>query len=133
LPAYYSYRLETVVLEVYSIMRLRTALSLATLFLACFTLAVWRSPAAIRSSEKNPAPEVQSVSGKIASVGDAEFTLELDTNQAADKIKFFIDSETKMEGKLAIGANATVNYRTANGNNIATRVVVISVSGSRTN
>jgi len=36
-----------------------------------------------------------------------------------------------MEGKLAIGANATVDYRTAGGNNIATRVVVRSASGLR--
>jgi len=120
-----------VVLEVYAIMRLRTALSLATLFLACFTLAVWRSPATTRFNVKNPAPEVQSVSGKIASVGDAEFTLELGRNQDPDKLKFLIDSETNLEGELAIGANATVHYRTAAGKNIATRVVVISVSGVR--
>lgn len=114
-------------------MRLRTALSLVALFVVCFTLAVWRSPATVGISDKNPVPEIQSVSGKIAAVGDAEFTLELGSSQNPEKLKFFIDSETKMQGKLAIGANATVDYRTADGKNIATRVVVVSVSGSRSN
>jgi hypothetical protein len=36
-----------------------------------------------------------------------------------------------MEGKLAIGANATVDYRTVGSNNFATRVVVRSASGLR--
>jgi hypothetical protein len=112
-------------------MRFRTALSLATFFLLCFTLAVWRSPLSARRTTDTtaPAPEVQSVSGKIASVGDAEFTLDLGKNQNPDKLKFLIDSETKVEGKLAIGANATVDYRSADGKNIATHVTVMAASG----
>lgn len=111
-------------------MRFRTALSLATFFLLGFTLAVWRSPLSARTTDTTPpAPEVQSVSGKIASVGDAEFTLDLGKNQNPDKLKFLIDSETKVEGKLAIGANATVDYRSADGKNIVTHVTVMSASG----
>jgi len=112
-------------------MRLRTALSLVTFFLACLTLAVWRSPAFVRFDAKTPAPEIQSASGKIASVGDAEFTLDLGINQDSDKLRFLIDSETRIDGKLAIGANATVDYRSADGRNIATRVVVVPASGLR--
>jgi len=113
-------------------MRFRTALSLTTFFLLCFTLAVWRSPLSARTTDTTPpAPEVQSVSGKIASVGDAEFTLDLGKNQNPDKLKFLIDSETKVEGKLAIGANAAVDYRSADGKNIATHVTVMSASGLR--
>ena len=110
-------------------MRFRTALSLATLFLVCFTVAVWRSRA--RINDEDPAPEIQSVSGKIASVGDAEFTLDLGKGRDPEKLKFLIDWETRMEGKLAIGANATVDYRTVGSNNFATRVVVRSASGLR--
>jgi hypothetical protein len=112
-------------------MRLRTALSLASFFLVCFTLAVWRSPAVALLHDKNAALEIQSVSGKIAAVGDAEFTLDLGKDREPDRLKFLIDSETRMEGKLAIGANATVDYRSADGRNIATRVVVVAASGSR--
>jgi len=126
------YPVEIVALEASSIMRFRTALSLATFFLLCITLAVWRSPLSARTKDTTPpAPEVQSVSGKIASVGDAEFTLELGKNQSPDKLKFLIDSETKVEGKLAIGANATVDYRSADGKNIATHVTVMSAPGLR--
>jgi hypothetical protein len=126
------YPVEIVALEVSSTMRFRTALSLTTFFLLCFTLAVWRSPLSARTTDTTPpAPEVQSVSGKIASVGDAEFTLDLGKNQNPDKLKFLIDSETKVEGKLAIGANAAVDYRSADGKNIATHVTVMSASGLR--
>jgi hypothetical protein len=112
-------------------MRLRTALSLVSFFLVCLTLAVWRTPAIVLMNDKDPALEIQSVSGKIVAVGDAEFTLDLGKDRDADKLKFLIDSETRMEGKLAIGANAIVDYRSAGGNNIATRVVVGAASGSR--
>jgi len=112
-------------------MRLRTALSLVSFFLVCLTLAVWRSPVFALMNDKNPALEIQSVSGKIAAVGDAEFTLVLGKDRDPDQLRFLIDSETRMEGKLAIGANVTVDYRSADGKNIATRVVVVAASGSR--
>ena len=106
------------------------ALSLATFFLVCFTLAVGRSTALIGPQEKTPAAEIRSVSGRITSVGDAEFTLDLNKKEP-EKLKFLIDSETKMEGKLAIGANAAVDYRSSDGKNIATHVVVVPDSGLR--
>ena len=58
-------------------MRFRTILTLATLFMACFTLAVFAQPlpANGRDAGANRAPENQSVSGQIASVGDAVFTI----------------------------------------------------------
>ena len=83
-----------------------------------------------RSQEKAPAAEIRSVSGRIASVGDAEFTLDLNKKEP-EKLKFLIDSETKMEGKLAIGANAPVDYRSSDGKDNATHVVVAPDSGLR--
>jgi len=112
-------------------MRLRTALSLASFFLICFTLAVWRSPAFALLHDKNAALEIQSISGKIVAVGEAEFTLDLGKERDSERLKFLMDSETRMEGKLAIGANATVEYRSDDGKNIATRVIVVAASGSR--
>lgn len=111
-------------------MKFRTALSLATFFLLFFTVAVWRSPLSACTKEPiHPAPGVQSVSGKISSVGDAEFTLDLGRSQNPDKLTFLIDSETKVEGKLSIGVQATVDYRSADGKNIATHVTVMPASG----
>jgi len=42
-----------------------------------------------------------------------------------------VDLKTKMESQLAIGANAAVDYRSSDGKNIATRVIVVPDSGLR--
>jgi hypothetical protein len=109
-------------------MRFRAALSIATLFLFCFTVAVWASPvSAIENSTTGS--ETQTVSGKIASVGDAEFIVELRQNQQSLRIRFIVDGETRVEGKLSIGSQATVEYRSEGSKNIAARVSVIPASG----
>ena len=111
-------------------MRLRTALSLASLFLLCFTVAVWSVPLNAEPSDNaNAVPEAKSVSGKIASVGDAEFTLEVKQDQKTNTVQFLVDGDTKVEGKLAIGAQATVEFRTEDGKNIATHVSAMPASG----
>src|SRR5215475_14416957 len=60
-------------------MRFRTALSLATLFLVCFTIASWSTAASevLGPTSMTAPPDNQSQSGKIASIGDAAFTLEV--------------------------------------------------------
>jgi len=73
------------------------------------------------------AAEIRSVSGRIGSIGDAEFTLDLNKKEP-EKRKLLIDSETKME---AIGTNAAVDYRSSDGKNIAARVIVVADSGLR--
>jgi len=98
----------------------------ATSFLVCFT-PVGRSTALIGAQEKTPAGEIRSVSGRIGSIGDAEFTLDLNKKEP-EKRKLLIDSETKME---AIGRNAAVDYRSSDGKNIATRAIVVPDSGLR--
>jgi hypothetical protein len=40
-----------------------------------------------------------------------------------------VDDKTKVEGKLAVGAQATVEYRSNEGKNIAVRVIVTPASG----
>lgn len=112
-------------------MRFRTALCLVTLFLACFTVAAWSSPVPERlvPNDRQPVPDNQSLSGKIASVGDAAFALEVAKGKEVNTVQFLVDDQTKVEGKLAVGAQATVEYRSNNGNNIAVRVVVVPSSG----
>ena len=100
--------------------RLQTSLCLATLFLVCFTIAAWSAPL--------PAADYQSVSGTIASVGDAEFSVQVAKNKDESTVQFMVDDKTKVEGKLAVGAQATVEYRTDAGKNIAVRVVVTPAS-----
>jgi len=61
-------------------MRFRTALCLGTLFLTCFTVAAWSAPVSRPACTERPAnqrPKNQSLSGKIASINDAAFALEV--------------------------------------------------------
>ena len=112
-------------------MRFRAALCLATLFLTGFTVAAWSTPVTDRlvPSEPQPAPDNQSLSGKIASVDDAAFALEVAKGKEVNTVQFLVDDQTKVEGKLAVGAQATVEYRSNSGKNTAVRVVVTPSSG----
>jgi hypothetical protein len=108
-------------------MRLRTILALATFFLTCFTIAVFAQPRPPSDSGygANRAPENQSVTGKISSVGDAAFSLSIGKqNEKKQTVEFLVDDDTRVQGKLAVGAQATVEYRSDSGRNIAVRVVV---------
>jgi len=82
------------------------------------------------------AAELQSVSGKIASVDKSSFTLTVggSTTQNMDVVQtpsatpktmtFQIDKNTTVEGKLKVNATADVTYREEGGNNIAVSVRV---------
>jgi|SRR5580692_2746128 hypothetical protein len=112
-------------------MRFRAILTLATLFMACFTAAVFSQPL---PTSDGPAgsrpPENQSVSGQIASVGDAAFAISITKDkQGPQTVEFLVDDKTKVEGKLTIGASALVEYRSDSGRNIAVHVVVTPASG----
>jgi hypothetical protein len=99
--------------------------------MACFTACAWSAPNPQRlwPTDLNAPPANQSLSGKIASIGDATFSLEIAQNQDKKTVKFAVDEETKVEGKLAVGSQATVEYRSDNGVNLAIRVVVTPASG----
>jgi hypothetical protein len=104
---------------------------LATLFLVCFTIAAWSTPPTVRPSGDPllPPPDTQSLSGKIASVGDAEFSVQVTKGQDVNTVQFLVDDKTKVEGKLAVGAQATVEYRSNADKNIAVHVIVTPTSG----
>jgi hypothetical protein len=113
-------------------MRFRAILTLATLFMACFTAAVFAQPLPANDAEAGERPpENQSVSGQIASVGDAAFAVSITSKdqQKPQTVEFLVDDKTKVEGKLAIGAQALVEYRSDSGRNIAVHVVVTPASG----
>ena len=112
-------------------MRFRTALCLASLFLVCFTVAAWSSPVPDRlvPSLPQPTPDNQSLSGKIASFEDAAFSLEVTKGKEVSTVPFLVDDQTKVDGKLTVGARATVEYRSSGGKNIAVHVVLTPSSG----
>lgn len=111
-------------------MRFRVVLSLAKFFLVCFTMAVLAQPMTAEP-QSDGTPRNQSVSGKIASVGDAVFTVSIAKDkQAPQNVEFFVDDKTRVEGKLKVGAGALVEYRSDSGRNIAVHVVVTPVAGA---
>ena len=82
-------------------MRIRTAVSMVALYLFFVTFALWATPLNDPAAVKAKATaQVQSVSGKIASVGDAEFALEVKQSQKPNTLKFLVDSRTKVGSPL---------------------------------
>jgi len=114
-------------------MRFRTAVCLAALLVLCFTAAAWSAPAPDRLVPASLAmpPDNQSLSGKISAIGDAAFSLEVTKGQEHKVLEFLVDGDTKVEGKLEVGSQAKVEYRSAEGKNIAVHVIVIPASGKR--
>ena len=112
-------------------MRFRSSLCLATLFVVCFTIAAWSTPLPAQPAAglRLLVPDNQSLSGKISSVGDAEFSVQVTKNQDVNTVQFVTDGNTKFEGKLAVGAQATVEYRSNEGKNVAVHVIVTPASG----
>ena len=121
---------EIVKMEVFSIMRFRTALSVAAFFVLCFTVEVRSTPLAAQGTLRtNAGAERQTVSGRIAAVGDAEFSVEVRDGERRGKRKFLIDGNTSVDGKLSVGAQATVEYRLEGDTSIAIHVSVLETSG----
>ncbi len=111
-------------------MRFRASLLFCSLCMFCFIVAAWSTPYPSQPASLLSAPaETKSVSGKIASVGDSEFSLEVPKNQTFSTLQFQLDGDTKLEGTLAVGSQAAVDYRTVDGKMIATHVVVTPASG----
>ncbi len=119
-------------------MRFRTivtlvALFIVTAFVACLSVAI--SPDALASQPHSrlfkEATERASVSGKISAIGDASFSVDVKKGQDSATLQFLIDDTTTVEGRLEVGAPATVDYRTNDGTNIATHVVVQPSNPSR--
>lgn len=79
---------------------------------------------------------VQSASGQITAVQGNTFTLQISStkNDIASSqsgpsdqkaLTFTIDQDTDVDGKIAIGAQASVTYREQDGNNIAVSIRIV--------
>ena len=112
-------------------MRFRTVVSLASLFFTLFAVAVWAKPVNSPPSpdSSHSATVHQTVAGQISSVGDASFALDVKKNQDVQHMEFLVDGNTKVEGRLTVGATATVEYNSVGGKNLAVHVVVQQSSG----
>ena len=113
-------------------MQVKTLHSLAILILIVFCASAW-TPAytcLVPSNWSAPQPTNQSITGKIVAIGDAEFSVEIGKTKNADPVRFLIDENTKVEGRLSIGARAAVEYHTEGTSNIAVHVVVTPATGN---
>jgi hypothetical protein len=113
--------------------KIRAGCTLATLFMLCFTVAVWSSPLDERGAAPSRMPETQSASGRIASVVDAEFTITVGKDQDKKQLQFVVDNNTKVDGQLSVGAQATVDFKLDSGKNVAIHIIVTPTSGLRAN
>ena len=101
------------------------SLFILTVFVACLGVALSSDAIASQpASLSENATEHGSVSGRISSIGDASFSVDVHESQKPVTLQFLIDDDTKVQGRLEVGSTATVDYRTDAGNNIATNVVV---------
>jgi hypothetical protein len=107
-------------------MRSRSALSLTTLFVVLFIAGAWslKLTSQFPSTLWSRAPENQSVTGTISVIRDAEFSVKVGKDKEAKTVRFLIDENTKIEGKLVEGAQVSVEYTKEKGENFAVHVVV---------
>lgn len=103
-------------------MRFRIALSLATLVVVCFTVVSRATPVSewLVPEKSFPSPDNPSPSGKIASIADAAFSLDVPNGQERKTMEFLVDDDTKVEAPWSIALQ---------GRNIAVHVVVKRASG----
>jgi hypothetical protein len=98
---------------------------------ALFTMPVMAAGTVRPDTTSIQTANVQSTSGRITSVEGNTFTLQRANTQQSSRsgqsgdqktLTFTIDQDTNVDGKIAIGAEASVTYRTEDGNNIAVTV-----------
>jgi uncharacterized membrane protein len=130
-------RVQKIALSVFS----AALLAGATIALPSHT-AAQAMPSSQAQGQSQSQQQLQSVSGKITSVSGKTFTLSTSSSSptspstpsshfqsspdaaAGQSMTFTIDDNTTVSGKLAVGANADVTYRSQSGENIAVSVRV---------
>jgi hypothetical protein len=120
-------------------MKNSSRIALSIISSSILTISAWALPARTASSAPHqsaaPSPaQLQSATGKIASVQTSSFTLEtaaampqgqqFQQQAKPTTMTFQIDQNTAVSGKLAVGSSADVTYRVDNGNNVAVNVQV---------
>lgn len=112
-------------------MRAKSALSLTTLLVALVIAGAWslKLTSQFPSALWNRVPENPSVTGTISVIRDAEFSVKVGKDKETKTVRFLIDENAKIEGKLVEGAQVSVEYTTEKGENFAVHVVVTRPRG----
>jgi len=104
-------------------MRFRPITLVRALLILALVHFVFALPSRSQMGATPNTPESSSVSGKVASLSETRLTLSTGRDQTLNTLAFLINSNTKIEGALVVGAHATVDYRTEGDHLIATHVV----------
>jgi hypothetical protein len=116
-------------LEDLSIMRFRPITLVRALLLLSLVSFLLALPARSQPIATLNTPESSAVSGKVAGLSETQLTLSIGREHTLNTLAFVIDSNTKIEGALMVGAHATVDYRTEGEHLIATHIVATPSSG----
>jgi len=104
-------------------MRFRTAVSVRKPVSRCFTFAAWSAPTRVVLVPGTCNPhENQSLSGSISSIGDAEFSMDVQRTRM-EEVRFLVDDNTKVEANLPLREARSVPFKRGD-KNIAVRVVL---------
>ena len=77
---------------------------------------------------QEPAPNqhetpIQSVNGKVVSISSTQLTLEVKADDKTDSMDFVIDENTKTDGDIKPGIQATVDYQVRDGKKFAAHIM----------
>ncbi len=101
-----------------------------------FALTAFLASGAIANPRPSPQPQMDSqtaadassmtASGKVVEVAGTAMTLEVKKDGKKQNLSFVTDKDTKVEGTLAVGAQAQVTYRQQDGNKVAVAIHIAS-------
>jgi hypothetical protein len=80
-------------------------------------------PAAQEQQAPKP-PDTKVTDGKVTGVGKETFSIEVKNGKISQTVEFTVNPDTRIEGSLAVGLIAQVEYKTDGGKNIAVHVIV---------
>jgi hypothetical protein len=78
---------------------------------------------------QEPAPNqhetpIQSVNGKVVTISSTQLTLEVKADDKTDTMDFVIDGNTKTDGDIKPGIQATVDYQVRDGKKFAAHIML---------
>jgi Domain of unknown function (DUF5666) len=86
-----------------------------------FAVPSFGQPASLHAQAK----ATRSAAGKVASISGSTFSLKVGSGGSEQTMQFLADEATKIEGRVTVGSNVVVEYKTDDtGKNVATSILV---------
>ena len=104
-----------------------SATALALSLFAAAPSAVPLAPGGVPSAQDQQAPkppDTKVTDGKVTGVGKENFSIVVTNGKVPQTVQFTVTPDTMIEGKIAVGLIAQVEYKTDGDKNIAVHVIV---------